>query len=98
MTKTFAGKHATSSLGDAGLEVKGDALGIADAASSRGVERLLRDSDGAAILACSKATWWRRVADGTLPQPIRIGGMSRWKLSEVFAAIERLSTPKAPKR
>ncbi len=62
------------------------------------VERLIRDTEGAALLSCSKATWWRRVADGTMPQPVRIGSMTRWKLSEVLAAIERLSTPQAPER
>jgi predicted DNA-binding transcriptional regulator AlpA len=48
---------------------------------------LIRDTQGAALLACSKATFWRRVADGTLPPPIKIGGMSRWRLSEIEAAI-----------
>ncbi len=50
---------------------------------------LIRDKDGAALIAGSVATWWRRVADGTLPPPIRIGGMSRWRLSEVEAVIEK---------
>lgn len=49
---------------------------------------LIRDAEGASILGCSKATWWRRVADGTLPPPIKIGGMSRWKRSEVLSVIE----------
>lgn len=52
------------------------------------VERLIRDSEGAELLSCSKATWWRRVADKTLPAPIKIGSMTRWKLSEVYSAIE----------
>ena len=47
------------------------------------------------LFGCSKATWWRRVADGTLPQPIRIGGMSRWKLSDVLILIEALSAAAA---
>lgn len=48
---------------------------------------LIRDVQGAALLGCSKATFWRRVADKTLPPPIKIGGMSRWRLSEIEAAI-----------
>lgn len=54
------------------------------------VQRLIRDTDGAQLLGCSKATWWRRVGDGTLPPAIKIGGMSRWKLSDVLAVIEQL--------
>lgn len=55
---------------------------------SQAPERLIRDAEGAALLGCSKATWWRRVADGTLPPPLKIGGMSRWKMSDVLRLIE----------
>lgn len=54
--------------------------------------RLIRDAEVAALLGCSKATFWRRIADGTLPPPIKIGGMSRWWLSEIIERIERLRT------
>lgn len=52
--------------------------------------RLIRDTEGAALLGCSKATFWRRVSDGTLPPAIKIGGISRWKLSEILDRIEVL--------
>lgn len=48
---------------------------------------LIRDTDGAFILGCSKATFWRRVADGIVPQPIRIGRTSRWLRSEIEAVV-----------
>lgn len=41
------------------------------------------------MIGGSVATWWRRVKDGTIPQPIRIGGMSRWRRSEIEAVINR---------
>jgi predicted DNA-binding transcriptional regulator AlpA len=41
------------------------------------------------MLGCSKATFWRRVADGTIPRPVKIGGMSRWPHSEIVAVIDR---------
>ncbi len=53
------------------------------------IDPLITDAEGAALLGCSKATWWRRVADGTIPRPIKIGGMSRWKRSDVVSVIER---------
>lgn len=50
---------------------------------------LLTDHAGAALLGISRATFWRRVADGTLPKPIKIGHATRWRRAEVLAAIER---------
>ncbi len=50
---------------------------------------LIRDGDAAGMLGCSKATFWRRVADGTIPRPVKIGGMSRWPKSEIDAVIDR---------
>jgi len=52
------------------------------------VDQLLRDHEAAGLLGCSKATFWRRVADGTVSKPLKIGGMSRWPLSEIEAVIE----------
>ena len=51
-------------------------------------DRLVSVKDTAALYGCSVATVWRRVADGTIPQPVKIGGMTRWSLSELYAAIE----------
>lgn len=53
------------------------------------IDTLIRDTDAAALLGCSKATFWRRVADGTIPAPVRIGGMTRWPRSEIVAVIEQ---------
>jgi predicted DNA-binding transcriptional regulator AlpA len=49
---------------------------------------LIRDGDAALMLGCSKATFWRRVADGTIPRPVKIGGTSRWPKSEILKVIE----------
>ena len=43
----------------------------------------------AALFQSSPATIWRRVNDGTMPHPIRIGGMTRWARDEIDAVIER---------
>ena len=59
-------------------------------ALKRGPPRvLISDKDVAEIIGGSRATVWRRVADGVLPRPIKFGGMTRWVLSEVEAAIAR---------
>lgn len=52
---------------------------------------LVSDLTASAMLGMSRATFWRRVKDGTFPQPIRIGGMTRWRQDKLMEAIERLS-------
>ena len=42
----------------------------------------------AAMLQSSPATIWRRVNDGTISQPVRIGGMTRWVRDEIDAVID----------
>jgi predicted DNA-binding transcriptional regulator AlpA len=49
---------------------------------------LLIAREGAAILQISVPTFWRRVADGTIPKPVKLGGLSRWPQSEILAVIE----------
>ena len=49
---------------------------------------LLSDQGVAALLDVSRASVWRRVNDKTLPQPIRIGGLTRWSRAEIEDAIE----------
>lgn len=53
------------------------------------VPLLLSDLGVAAMLGCSRPTVWRRVADGTLPKAIKIGGLTRWPRDEIIAVIER---------
>lgn len=50
-------------------------------------EQLVNDKTAASLLGCSRTTLWRRVKDGTIPNPLRIGGLSRWKLSDIQAVI-----------
>lgn len=49
---------------------------------------LLTARDGAAFLSISLPTFWRRVADGTIPRPVKLGGLSRWPRAEIVAVIE----------
>jgi predicted DNA-binding transcriptional regulator AlpA len=63
--------------------------------NSQTEDLLLRDVDAAGILGCSKSTFWRRVEDGTIPRPIKIGGTSRWPTSEILAVIEQAKAKRA---
>lgn len=59
------------------------------------VDPLLTDKEVATILGVSRNTIWRRVADGTLPKPVRLGALSRFPHSEVMAALERIKAKRA---
>jgi predicted DNA-binding transcriptional regulator AlpA len=56
------------------------------------IDPLLKDHEGAAELGISVPSFWRRVADGTITKPIKLGGLSRWPRSEIMAVIERAKT------
>ena len=53
------------------------------------VDPLLADREVAALLDCGRSTVWRWSAEGTIPKPMKIGGMSRWRQSEIEAVIQR---------
>lgn len=53
---------------------------------------LLSDNSAATLLGISRATFWRRVKDGTFPQPIRIGGVTRWRRQALLDAIDRAAS------
>lgn len=50
---------------------------------------LLSDKALARYLGVHVATVWRRVQDGTLPKPIKVGGCTRWSREEIDAVIRR---------
>lgn len=52
-------------------------------------DSLLRDREACELLGCSRATLWRRVKDGSLPPPVKIGGLSRFVASEYVEVIEK---------
>ena len=53
------------------------------------IDPLLTAREGSAELQISEPTFWRWVANGILPKPVKLGGMSRWPRSELLAVIER---------
>ncbi|MFO1143165.1 MAG: AlpA family phage regulatory protein [Amaricoccus sp.] len=52
---------------------------------------LVSDQTGAALVGISRASFWRRVNDGTFPKPLKIGGSTRWRRDELLAVIEAAS-------
>jgi len=39
-----------------------------------------------------KSTFWREVARGTLPEPIKIGGLRRWRVEDLKKFVQQQAT------
>ena len=50
---------------------------------------LLRDTETAAILGCCRATVWALAKAGTIPAPLKIGAMARWRIADIQAVIDK---------
>ncbi|WP_312795587.1 helix-turn-helix transcriptional regulator [Tianweitania sp.] len=49
---------------------------------------LLRAQEVADLLKVSIPTIYRRMADGSLPKPVKLGAVARWPQSEIIAAVK----------
>lgn len=54
-----------------------------------GQHQLLRVSDVAKILSVGVSSVWRLARNGQLPAPIRVGGSTRWRRTDIEALIYR---------
>lgn len=59
------------------------------------IDPLLDARESSEVLDVSIPTFRRRVKDGTVPQPIKIGALSRWPKSEILAVIETAKARRA---
>ncbi len=51
--------------------------------------KLINAEELARMMGISERTLWRLLSGGRLPQPVRIGRNTRWRLAEVTEWIER---------
>jgi predicted DNA-binding transcriptional regulator AlpA len=61
------------------------------------IDPLLTVREAAALLQISVPTFWRRVADQTVPRPVKLGGLSRWPRSEILMVIETAKAARSPR-
>lgn len=59
-------------------------------------DNLLRAPEVADVLRVSVRQVWSLVARGLLPQPVRLGGCTRWRARDIRAAIEAASAKGQP--
>ncbi len=52
---------------------------------------LLRLPQVLARMGCSRSGWYKAIAEGRAPQPIKVGRSSRWRSDDISALIDSLS-------
>ncbi|MFU0504033.1 helix-turn-helix transcriptional regulator [Pseudaminobacter sp. NGMCC 1.201702] len=52
------------------------------------IDPLLKAREVADFMQISIPTLYRRIADGTLPKPVKLGSLSRWSQSEILDAVD----------
>jgi predicted DNA-binding transcriptional regulator AlpA len=64
------------------------------------LDPLLKAREVAEMLSISIPSLYRRMADGTIPPPIKLGSLSRWSRSEILHAVDdaRLRRTRQAKR
>lgn len=53
------------------------------------IDPLLKAREVADMLRISIPSLYRRISDGTIPPPIKLGHLSRWSRAEVMAALAK---------
>ena len=43
------------------------------------------------IIPVSRSTWWEGVRTGRFPAPVKIGGVTAWRVEDIHALIARIS-------
>lgn len=46
--------------------------------------------EAARLLSMGQSTFWREVAKKRLPQPVKIGGMTRWRVADLQRCVDSL--------
>ena len=54
---------------------------------------LIPATEAASRLSMGKSTFWREVAKGTIPAPVKIGGLTRWRVSDLERFVQPANSP-----
>jgi len=51
---------------------------------------LVRAEEAARMLDMGRSTFWQAVKDGRVPGPVKIGGLTRWRVSDLRQHIQAM--------
>jgi predicted DNA-binding transcriptional regulator AlpA len=55
---------------------------------------LIPAAEAAGLLSMGKSTFWREVAKGTIPAPVKIGGLTRWRVADLQQQVKQMGIVK----
>lgn len=55
---------------------------------------LISDRELAGLLGCSRALVWRLNSAGQVPEPVHIGGLTRWRKAEIESWVAAGAPPR----
>jgi predicted DNA-binding transcriptional regulator AlpA len=64
-------------------------------ALNTGIDPLLTSREAMGELGLSRASFYRRIKDGTIPGPVKLGCVSCWPASEIMAVVEAAKARRA---
>jgi predicted DNA-binding transcriptional regulator AlpA len=53
---------------------------------------LVKDTEAAAMLSMGRSTFWEAVRKKLLPEPVKIGGLTRWRVADLLAVVQASPT------
>jgi predicted DNA-binding transcriptional regulator AlpA len=59
-------------------------------------DRLLKINDCLKIIPIGKSTFYEKVKEGKLPQPVHIDASTFWRYSDLMAFVASMSEPQTP--
>lgn len=54
---------------------------------------LVPATEAARMLSMGESTFWRKVRQKALPQPVKIAGLTRWKVVDLQSVVDQASRP-----
>lgn len=54
---------------------------------------LVTAAEAARMLSMGQSTFWRKVGENKLPQPVKVAGMTRWRVADLHACIAPQANP-----
>lgn len=57
---------------------------------------LVPAAEAAALLSMGKSTFWRELKNGNVPKAVEIGGLKRWRVSDLLRAVQPATEPTTP--
>lgn len=57
---------------------------------------LVPAAEAAQLLSMGKSTFWREVKKKTVPGPVKIGGLTRWRVADLMRVAQPATEPTTP--